>query len=96
MGRSMHTGCLGPYGGGHTAPALHGDATYCGIPVGGVGFSGELVGVKEAAELVGKGNFLRDLASREDFPRPVVSPASRRYWLSGEIERYLQKEKVAG
>ena len=70
-----------------------------GTPAGDLDFSGDLVGVKEAAELAGKdrGNFLRDLASREDFPKPIVRLASGRYWLSGEIERYLRrKEKVAG
>jgi uncharacterized protein YuzE len=64
-----------------------------------IDFSGEIVGVKEAAELAGKdkANFLRDLASREDFPKPIVSLASGRYWLSAEIERYLlRKEKIAG
>jgi predicted DNA-binding transcriptional regulator AlpA len=67
-------------------------------PVGKLDFSGELVGVKEAAELAGKdkANFLRYLASREDFPEPIVSLASGRYWLSAEIERYLRKEKAAG
>jgi hypothetical protein len=39
---------------------------------------------------------LRDLTLREDFPKPIVSLASGCYWLSGEIERYLGKEKVAG
>ena len=69
-----------------------------GTPVGQLDFSGELVGVKEAAELANKdkANFLRDLAPREDFPKPIVSLASGRYWLSAEIERYLRKEKVAG
>jgi uncharacterized protein YuzE len=69
-----------------------------GTPAGELDFSGELVGVKEAAELAykDKANFLRDLASREDFPRPVVRLASGRYWLSAEIERYLRKEKVVG
>lgn len=68
-----------------------------GTPAGEVDFSGELVGVKEAAELAGKdkGNFLRDLASRGDFPKPIVSLASGRYWLSEEIERYLRKERIA-
>jgi uncharacterized protein YuzE/predicted DNA-binding transcriptional regulator AlpA len=63
-----------------------------------IDFAGELVGVKEAAELAGKdkANFLRDLASREDFPKPIVSLASGRYWVSAEIERYLRKEKIAG
>lgn len=69
-----------------------------GIPAADLDFSGELVGVKEAAELAGKdkANFLRDLASREDFPRPIVTLASGRYWLSAEIKHYLYNEKVAG
>lgn len=66
-------------------------------PASEVDFSGELVGVKEAADLAGKdkGNFLRDLASRADFPKPIATLASGRYWLSGEIERYLRRERVA-
>lgn len=69
-----------------------------GVSAAELDFTGELVGVKEAAELVGKdkGNFLRDLASREDFPKPIIELASGRYWLSTEIERYLGKEKIAG
>lgn len=58
-------------------------------------FTGELVGVKEAAELVGKdkANFLRDLVPREDFPKPIVELASGRYWLSAEIEQYMRKNR---
>lgn len=69
-----------------------------GTPAREIDFSGELAGVKEAAELAGKdkANFLRDLASREDFPKPVVRLASGRYWLSSEIESYLRKERIAG
>lgn len=69
-----------------------------GTPAGEIDFTGELVGVKEAAKISGKdkGNFLRDLASREDFPKPIVELASGRYWLSGEIEQYLRKEKIVG
>lgn len=78
-------------------PQTLGATDAIGTPADEVDFSGELVGVKEAAELAGKdkGNFLRDLASREDFPKPIVSLASGRYWLSGEIERYLRRERVA-
>lgn len=67
-------------------------------PAAQMDFSGELLGVKEAAELSGKdkANFLRDLASRGDFPKPVVEFASGRYWLSRELERYLRKQKIAG
>jgi uncharacterized protein YegP (UPF0339 family)/uncharacterized protein YuzE len=59
--------------------------------------SGEIVGVKEAAQLVGKdrGNFLRDLASRPDFPKPVARVASGQLWLSKDIERYLERRRAA-
>lgn len=75
-----------------------GAAEVIGIPAAELDFTGELVGVKEAAKLAGKdkGNFLRDLASRKDFPEPIVELASGRYWLSGEIARYLRKQKIAG
>jgi uncharacterized protein YuzE len=57
--------------------------------------SGELLGVKEAAQLVGKdrGNFIRDLASRPDFPKPVARVASGQLWFSKDIERYLEKRR---
>lgn len=76
---------------------ITGSTEVVGTPAGELDFSGELVGVKEAAELArkDKGNFLRDLASREDFPKPVVSLSSGRYWLSAELQRYLRKEKIS-
>ena len=58
-----------------------------------------LVGVAEAAKLCGvrKPNFVRDFASREDFPKPVAELASGRIWLRSEIESYLQPRRdVAG
>jgi uncharacterized protein YuzE len=60
-------------------------------------FSGELVGVKEAAELVGKdrANFLRDVTRRSDFPRPVARVASSQLWLAKDIARYLEKQRSA-
>jgi uncharacterized protein YuzE len=68
-----------------------------GIPVADLSLSGELVGVKEAAALVGKdrANFLRDFASRSDFPKPVVRLASGQLWLSKDIERYMKEQGVA-
>lgn len=62
-----------------------------GISAAEMSLSGELVGVKEAAALVGKdrANFLRDLASRPDFPKPVAHLASGQLWLSKDIERYM-------
>jgi uncharacterized protein YuzE len=53
----------------------------------------ELLGVAEAAKLcsVKKPNFIRDYASRPDFPHPVVELASGRIWWRSEIERYLNR-----
>lgn len=64
-----------------------------GTPALDLYLSGELLGVKEAAELAGKdrGNFIRDLASKSDFPKPVAQLASGQVWLSTDIESYLQK-----
>lgn len=64
-----------------------------GVPANDLRFSGELLGVKEAAELAGKdrANFLRDLASRPDFPEPVARLASGQLWLSTDVARYLRE-----
>lgn len=68
-----------------------------GIPAADLDPAGELVGVKEAAALAGKNraNFLRDLASQPDFPRPVARIASGQIWLSRDIEQYLKTHQVA-
>ena len=52
--------------------------------------SDELVGVAEAAKLCGvkKPNFIRDFASKPDFPKPLVELASGRIWLRSEVESY--------
>lgn len=54
--------------------------------------SGELIGVKEAAEFARKdrANFLRDMASRPDFPEPVARVASGQLWFSRDVKRYLR------
>jgi uncharacterized protein YuzE len=64
-----------------------------GIAAGDLGLSGELLGVKEAAKLADKdrANFLRDLASRPDFPKPVAHLASGQLWLSMDVVRYLNE-----
>lgn len=56
---------------------------------------GELVGVKEAAAITGRArsNFLRDLAARPDFPRPVAELASGRVWLLADILAYLERSR---
>jgi uncharacterized protein YuzE len=64
-----------------------------GAAAGDLRLSGELLGVKEAAELADKdrANFLRDLASRPDFPKPVAHLASGQLWLSIDVVRYLNE-----
>lgn len=54
--------------------------------------SGELIGVKEAAEFARKdrANFLRDIASRSSFPDPVARVASGQLWFSRDVKRYLK------
>ena len=66
--------------------------TVLGTLVTDLRLSGELLGVKEAAELAHKdrANFLRDVASRPDFPDPVARVASGQLWLSRDVKRYLR------
>lgn len=54
-----------------------------------------LVGVKEAAALAGvqRSNFVRDLASKADFPTPVSDLATGRVWLRSEVAAYLASKK---
>lgn len=49
-----------------------------------------LLGTREAAELYGvrPSNFIRDWASRPDFPAPAARLASGRVWDRTELERY--------
>ena len=55
-----------------------------------------LVGVKEAAQLAGirRSNFVRDLASRSDFPAPVCELAMGRIWLRSQVEDYLRAREA--
>lgn len=55
-----------------------------------------LVGVKEAAEILGvaKPNFLRDYAGRPDFPAPVADLASGRVWLLSEVVQFLKRHNL--
>lgn len=64
---------------------------------------GPLVGVKEAAALMGvnRPNFLRDYVSRENFPEPVAALASGRVWVLADVMKYarekgLRKEETVG
>ena len=51
---------------------------------------GPQVGTREAARLLGvrPPNFVRDWASRPDFPAPVAILSSGRVWLAGDVEEY--------
>ncbi len=68
-----------------------------GKPAADLSFSGELVGLKEAAALTGKdkANFLRDFASQPDFPKPVARLASGQVWMSKDIETYVKGRSEA-
>lgn len=63
-----------------------------GVSIKDVGLD-SLVGVAEAAKLFGvkKPNFLRDYASKEDFPGPVAKLASGRIWRLKDLEEYKAK-----
>jgi uncharacterized protein YuzE len=54
-----------------------------------------IVGVKEAAEMLGveKSNFVRDHASKPDFPAPIAELASGRFWLRSAIEQYAESKR---
>lgn len=64
---------------------------------------GPLVGVKEAAALIGvnRPNFLRDYVSREDFPEPVADLASGRVWMLVDVmdyatDKHLRRKETVG
>jgi hypothetical protein len=58
--------------------------------VDGLTGTGGLMGTREAARSldVRPSNFVRDWASRPDFPAPVAALASGRIWLAGDVARY--------
>lgn len=51
---------------------------------------GRLMGTREAARSLGMqpSNFVRDWASRPDFPAPVAALSSGRVWHAADVERY--------
>jgi hypothetical protein len=53
----------------------------------------ELVGTAEAAEMVGlrRPNFVRDWASRPDFPAPAATLSSGRVWRASEVAAYRDR-----
>jgi superfamily II DNA or RNA helicase/uncharacterized protein YuzE len=52
-----------------------------------------IVGVKEAAEMLGveKSNFVRDHANKSQFPAPIAELASGRFWLKSDVQRYVEQ-----
>jgi predicted nucleotidyltransferase len=56
-----------------------------------------LLGTSEAAAFfdVKPSNFVRDLASRDDFPPPVASLASTRVWRRGDLRAYRQRRRLS-
>lgn len=57
----------------------------------------QLVGTREAAQSVGlrRSNFVRDWASRADFPAPVAELSSGRVWLASDVARYAANRRPA-
>lgn len=55
-----------------------------------------IVGVKEAAEMLGveRSNFIRDHANKPDFPSAIAELASGRFWLRPTIERYISTRET--
>ena len=55
-----------------------------------------LMGTQEAAQSVGvrPSNFVRDWASRPDFPAPVATLSSGRVWLASDVERYARDKRA--
>jgi hypothetical protein len=62
---------------------------------GSVLYDGPLVGTAEAAGVVGvrPQNFVRDWASRADFPAPVATLASGRVWRESDVRAYARARR---
>ena len=58
--------------------------------------AGSLMGTREAARFVGvrPPNFVRDWASRPDFPAPMATLSSGRVWDAAEVERYTTARRT--
>jgi predicted nucleotidyltransferase len=57
-----------------------------------------LLGTREAAAFfaVKPSNFVRDVASRDDFPAPVANLASTRVWRRGDLRAYQERRRSSG
>ena len=58
---------------------------------------GDLVGTREAASIAGvlPPNFVRDWASRPDFPAPVEALSCGRVWRASEVREYVRRRRLA-
>jgi prophage regulatory protein len=65
---------------------------------GTVLYQGPLVGTAEAASVVGvrPQNFVRDWASRPDFPAPVATLSSGRVWREADVRAYAISRRRSG
>ena len=54
-----------------------------------------LVGVKEAAALIGvqRSNFVRDYADKPGFPTPVTELATGRIWLRSQVLKFVEDKQ---
>lgn len=57
----------------------------------------DLIGTREAASMAGvlAPNFVRDSASRPDFPAPVETLSSGRVWRASEVREYVRRRRAA-
>ena len=57
----------------------------------------DLVGTREAASIAGvlPPNFVRDWASRADFPAPVEALSSGRVWRASDVREYVRRRRLA-
>jgi predicted nucleotidyltransferase len=53
----------------------------------------DVVGTKEAAAILGvrPSNFVRDWATRADFPKPIIALERRRLWERGAVQAYRRR-----
>ena len=57
-------------------------------------FARELMGVSEVAEYLGvlRSNFLRDYASREDFPKPIIRLRCGPIWVESDLLNWKRRK----
>ena len=58
----------------------------------------KLIGVTEIAAMLGKHkqNVAQHYTRRRDFPEPVASLPTGRYWRRGDVERWYEQSRVGG